>query len=277
MIGVGATLGVLAVAGVAGHRSIWRYFALGNVLWGVPLILIAAWPEPAAAFLLLALLGVGNTLVDVTGITLMQRTAADAVLGRVFGAFEALALLAMGIGALLAPLLVSSLGSRGAVLVAGLIMPVTLLAVWRRLAAIDAAAPVPAELVELLRGIPIFAPLPPPQLERLARALVEVRVEPGGVLFEEGDRGDRFYVIAEGRAAVEVGDEPIRTIEPGDFFGEIALLRDVPRTASVRALTGLRLYALDPDTFVETVTGHAASAEAAGTIVAARLPSPVAN
>src|SRR4029450_9631271 len=82
MIGVGATLGVLAVAGVAGHRSIWRYFALGNLLWGVPLILIAAWPEPAAAFLLLALLGVGNTLVDVTGITLMQRTAADAVVGR---------------------------------------------------------------------------------------------------------------------------------------------------------------------------------------------------
>jgi MFS family permease len=277
MIGVGATLGVLAVAGVAGHRSIWRYFALGNLLWGVPLILIAAWPEPAAAFLLLALLGVGNTLVDVTGITLMQRTAADAVLGRVFGAFEALALLAMGIGALLAPLLVSSLGSRGAVLVAGLIMPVTLLPVWRRLAAIDAAAPVPAERVELLRGIPIFAPLPPPQLERLARALVEVRVEPGRAIFEEGDRGDRFYVIADGRAAVEVGDEPVRTIEPGDFFGEIALLRDVPRTASVRALTRLRLYTLDPDTFVETVTGHAASAEAAGTIVAARLPSPVAN
>jgi MFS family permease len=277
MIGVGATLGVFAVAGVAGHRSIWRYFALGNLLWGVPLISIAAWPEPAAAFLLLALLGVGNTLVDVTGITLMQRTAADAVLGRVFGAFEALALLAMGTGALLAPLLVSSLGSRGAVLVAGLIMPVTLLPVWRRLAAIDAAAPVSAELVELLGGIPIFAPLPPPQLERLARALVEVRVEPGDAVFEEGDPGDRFYVIADGRAAVEVGDELVRTIEPGDFFGEIALLRDVPRTASVRAQTGLRLYALDPDTFVETVTGHAASAEAAGTIVAARLPSPVAN
>jgi MFS family permease len=277
MLGIGATLGVLAVAGVAGQRSIVRYFALGLLLWGVPLMLIAAWPEPAAAFLLLALLGVGNTLVDVTGITLMQRTASDAVLGRVFGAFEALALLAMGVGALLAPLLVSTLGARGAVLAAGLIMPVTLLPVWRRLTAIDAAAPVASELVELLRGIPIFAPLPAPQLERLARALVEVRVEPGSAVFEEGDPGDRFYVVADGRAAVEVGGEPARTMESGDFFGEIALLRDVPRTATVRAITSLRLYALDPDTFVETVTGHAASAEAAGTIVAARLPSPVAN
>jgi MFS family permease len=277
MIGIGATLGVLAVAGVAGHRSISRYFALGLLLWGIPLILIAAWPEAAPAFLLLALLGVGNTLVDVTGITLMQRTASDAVLGRVFGAFEALALLAMGLGALLAPLLVSALGSRGAVLAAGLIMPATLLPLWRRLVSADAAAPVPVELVELLQRIPIFAPLQAPQLERLAQALVEVRVEPGSAVFEEGDPGDRFYVIADGRAAVDVGGEPVRTLEAGDFFGEIALLHDVPRTATVRAGTGLRLYALDPDTFVATVTGHPASAEAAGSVVASRLPSPVAN
>ncbi len=276
-IGIGATLGVLAVAGVAGRRSLSRYFALGLLLWGFPLMLIAAWPEPAAAFLLLALLGVGNTLVDVTGITLMQRTASDDVLGRVFGAFEAIALLAMGIGALLAPVLVSALGGRWAVLVAGLIMPATVLPLWRRLDAVDASAPAPAELVELLRGIPIFAPLPAPQLERLARALVEVRVDPGSVVFSAGDHGDRFYVIAEGRAAVEVESEPVRTLEPGDFFGEIALLRDVPRTATVRAITGLRLLALDQETFVSTVTGHAASAEAAGGVVAARLPSPVAN
>ena len=277
MIGIGATLGVLAVAGVAGRRSISRYFAVGLLLWGFPLLLIAAWPEPAAAFLLLALLGVGNTLVDVTGITLMQRTASDDVLGRVFGAFEAIALLAMGIGALLAPVLVSALGGRGAVLVTGLIMPVTVIPLWRRLDAIDASAPAPAELVELLRGIPIFAPLPAPQLERLARALVEVRVDPESVVFEAGDHGDRFYVIAEGRASVAVGGEPVRTLEPGDFFGEIALLRDVPRTATVRAMTALRLLALDRETFVSTVTGHAASAEAAGSVVAARLPSPVAN
>ena len=277
MIGIGATLGVLAVAGVAGRRSISRYFAVGLLLWGFPLLLIAAWPEPAAAFLLLALLGVGNTLVDVTGITLMQRTASDDVLGRVFGAFEAIALLAMGLGALLAPVLVSALGGRGAVLVTGLIMPATVIPLWRRLDAIDASAPAPAELVELLRGIPIFAPLPAPQLERLARALVEVQVDPESVVFEAGDHGDRFYVIAEGRASVVVGGAPAPTLEPGDFFGEIALLRDVPRTATVRAMSDLRLLALDRETFVSTVTRHAASAEAAGSVVEARLPSPVAN
>ena len=277
MIGAGATLGVLAVAGVAGRRSIAPYFAVGLLLWGVPLVLIAAWPEPVAAFVLLAALGVGNTLVDVTGITLMQRAASDAVLGRVFGAFEALALLAMGIGALLAPVLVSVLDARGAVLVAGLIMPAAVLPLWRPLARSDAAGEVPVQLVELLRGISIFAPLPAPQVERLAGALVEVEVDAGATVFREGDHGDRFYVVEEGHASVEASGWTLRELEPGDFFGEIALLRDVPRTATVRATTALRLHALDRDTFVSTVTGHAASAEAAGSIVAARLPSPVAN
>jgi MFS family permease len=275
MVGIGATLGVLVVAGVAGRRRLSPYFAVGLLLWGFPFVLIAAWPELAPVLVLLALVGIGNTLVDVTGITLMQRAAPDAVLGRVFGAFGALVLLAMGIGSLLTPLLVSALGTRGAVLAAGLVLPVILVPLWRPLAAVDAAAPAPSEQVELLRRIPIFAPLAAPQLERLARALVEVRVEPGVAVFEEADLGDHFYVIAEGRAEVEIGDERVRTLEAGDFFGEIALLRDVPRTATVRALTPIRLLALDRETFVTTVTGHAASAEAAGSIVAARLPRPV--
>jgi MFS family permease len=277
MIGIGATVGILVVAGLAGRSRLSRYFALGLLLWGVPLVLIAAWPEPAAAFLLLGLIGVGNTLVDVTGVTLMQRAASDAVLGRVFGAFEALALLTMGLGALSAPLLVSAFGPRGALLAAGLVMPVILVPLWRPLASTDAAPAMLDERVALLRGISIFAPLPPPQLERLAKALSEVRVEPGSVVFEEGDRGDRFYVIAAGRAAVEASGTRLRTVEPGDFFGEIALLRDVPRTATVRAVTPLQLFALDRATFVATVTGHPASAEAAGSIVAARLPRPVLN
>ena len=264
-IGIGATLGVLAVAGIAGRTRLSRYFAFGLMLWGVPLAVIAAWPEPAAVFVLLAFVGVGNTLVDVTGVTLMQRAASDEVLGRVFGAFEALALLAMAVGALITPLLVSALGSRGAMLVAGLILPVTLIPLWRPLVSVDAAAPAFTRRVELLRRIPIFTPLPAPQLERLAKALVEAEVEPGSVVF------------AEGRAVVEIEGECVRTLEPDDFFGEIALLRDVPRTATVRALNALRLLALDRETFLATVTGHPASAEAAGTIVAARIPSPVGS
>jgi MFS family permease len=277
MVGIGATIGVVAVAGIAGRARLAGPFALGLLLWSIPLALVAAWPETLPTLVLLALLGVGNTLVDVTGITLMQRAAADEVLGRVFGAFEALVLLAMGVGSLVTPLLVSTLGTRAALLAAGLVLPVLLVPLWRRLAAVDAAATVPRVRIDLLRTLPIFAPLAPPELERLAKALVEVRVEGGDVVFTEGEAGGRFYVVADGRAAVEQGDEHVRDLGAGDFFGEVALLRDVPRTATVRAVEPLRLFALDRDTFLATVTGHPASAEAAGSIVAARLPSPVAS
>jgi predicted MFS family arabinose efflux permease len=275
MVGIGATLGVAVVAGAAGRQRLSGYFAVGLLLWGVPLALIAAWPELAPVLVLLALVGVGNTLVDVTGITLMQRAAPDAVLGRVFGAFEALVLLAMALGSLVAPVLVSAFGTREAVFAAGLILPILLLPLWRSLASIDAATPAPRERVELLRGVPIFAPLGAPELERLAKALDEVLLESDATVFEEGERGDRFFVIADGQAAVEMGGHHVRTLAAGDVFGEIALLRDVPRTATVRASTALRLFALDRQTFVATVTGHPASAEAAGSIVAARLPRPV--
>jgi MFS family permease len=275
MVGIGATLGVAVVAGAAGRTRLSGYFAAGLLLWSVPLALIAAWPELAPVLVLLVLVGVGNTLVDVTGITLMQRAAADAVLGRVFGAFEALVLLSMALGSLIAPVLDSALGTRGAILAAGLILLVALVPLWRPLASIDAAAPVARERIELLRGVPIFAPLGAPELERLAKALVEIQLESGSTAFEEGARGDRFYVVADGQAAVEIGGSPVRTLSAGDFFGEIALLRDVPRTATVRATAALRLLALDRETFLATVAGHPGSAEAAGSIVAARLPRPV--
>ena len=275
VVGIGAVAGVVLVAGVAGRNRLATSFGVGLLLWGVPLALVAATSETALVVLLLVLVGIGNTLVDVTGITLLQRSAPDAVLGRVFGAFEALIILTMGIGSLLAPILIAWVGTRGALLAAGLILPVALLPLWRPLQRIDAAAPAPAEAVELLSRVPMFAPLPAPELERLALAVVDVHVEAGTAVFAQGDGGDRFYVIREGRAEVDIDARRVRTLSSGDFFGEIALVRDVPRTATVRALSPLVLAALERDVFVATLTHHPASAEAVGSIVAARLPVPV--
>jgi MFS family permease len=277
LLGAGATAGAFVVAAVAARRELSRYFALGLALWGLPLLLIAAWPAAVVAFAMLALVGVGNTLVDITGITLIQRAAPDAVLSRVFGAFEALALMAMGAGALLAPLLVSALGTRTAVLIAGCIVPLALVPLWRPLALVDHLEPPPTETFELLRSLPMFSPLGLPELEHLTRAARVLDLGEGAVVFREGDPGDLFYVITDGRADVESDGWTIRELGAGDFFGEIALLRDVPRTATVRALTPLRLLALERGTFLATVTGHAASAEAAGALVAARLRAPMAS
>jgi MFS family permease len=275
VVGVGAVAAVVLVAGVAGRNRLATSFGIGLLLWGVPLALAAATSATALVVLLLVLVGVGNTLVDVTGITLLQRSAPDAVLGRVFGAFEALIVMTMGIGSLLAPVFVAWVGARGALLVAGLILPAALIPLWRPLVRIDAAARAPAEAVELLSRVPMFAPLPAPELERLALAVVDVQVGAGTAVFAQGDSGDRFYLIRDGRAEVEIDTRPVRTLSAGDFFGEIALVRDVPRTATVRALTPLVLAALERDVFVATLTHHPASAEAVGSIVAARLPVPV--
>lgn len=274
-VGVGALLAVLVAAGIASRGRLATAFGAGLLLWGAPLVLVALVPQTAVVIPLLLLCGVGNTLVDVAGITLMQRSAPDAVLGRVFGAFEALVVATMGIGSLLAPVLVALFGPEWALAIAGLLLPVVLVPLWRPLVAVDAAAQAPDAALALLRGVPIFAALPWPELERLALALTDVHVDAGTAVITEGDAGDRFYVIREGSADVEVGGERVRTVRAGNSFGEIALVRDVPRTATVRAVTDLELGALERDVFVGTLSRHPASAEAVGSIVAARLPGPV--
>ncbi len=194
------------------------------------------------------------------------------VLARVFGVLESLIFVTLAVGALATPGLVAAIGPRPALVVAGVLLPAVLVPLWPRLAAIDASSRVPSAPLELLRAIPLFAPLPPPVLERLAASAAEVTAPPGAAVVEQGAPGDLFYVVSSGRAVVEIDGARSAELGPGDFFGEIALLRDVPRTATVRALDELRLYALGRDVFVAAVTGHAQSREAAESVVAARLP-----
>ncbi|HYX89169.1 MAG TPA: cyclic nucleotide-binding domain-containing protein, partial [Gaiellaceae bacterium] len=125
--------------------------------------------------------------------------------------------------------------------------------------------------LELLRGIPIFAPLAPPVLEHLASQVVPVHASAGEAIVRQGELGDRFYVVAGGEIEIAVDSGPPRVEGPGSYFGEIALLRDVPRTATVRARTDVELYALERDDFLAAVTGHAGSTEAADAVVRTRL------
>jgi MFS family permease len=270
-VGVGGLLGALVALGLASRR-LAPAFALGLLLWGLPVALIGVWPNPWLALLLLGVVGVGNTLVDVAGDTLLQRAVADEVLARAFGALESLLLGTLALGAVVAPPLIAELGIRPALLTTGLLLPVLALLTWRRLVAIDAAARPPERQLVLLRTVPIFAPLPAPILEGLASHLVRLRVPAGTKLFQQGDPGDRFYIIAAGEADVAVDDQH-KTLGSGDYFGEIALLRDLPRTATVTAHTGLELYALGRDEFVAAVSGYPPSAEAADTVIATRLSS----
>lgn len=271
-VGVGGIVGAVGALSLVGGRLASR-LGFGLVLWGLPLILIAAWPKQAAVLVLLALVGVGNTLVDVAGFTLLQRAVSDDVLARVFGVLETVVLAAIAVGSLVAPVLVSLLGTRGALVASGAILPVLAVVAWPRLRAIDASAREPARELAILRSLPIFRSLPTPTLETLATRLVPVAVAPGETVCRQGEEGDRFYIVAAGELEVAVDGRPGRTIDAGDVFGEISLLRDVPRTATVTARTQAELLALDRDDFIGAVTGHPASAEAADAVVSARLSS----
>jgi MFS family permease len=268
--GIGGLVGAIVAFALVGRKRLAADFGLGIVLWGAPLALIGVWPNTAVALVMLGLLGLGNTLVDISGLTLLQRAAPPDVIARVFGVLESLLVGAIGIGAVITPLLIDWFGVRATLIVIGAFLPVLAALTWRRLVAIDEEVHVPPEL-ELLRPVPIFAPLHGPALERLAAELVPVRAAPGTEVIRQGDHGDRFYIVEEGELEVVVDGVPGRRLGPGDFFGEIALLRDIPRTATVRALTDVSLQALDRDHFLAAITESPPSVRAADAVIGARL------
>jgi MFS family permease len=270
-IGIGGLLGALAAAALVGRSRQAADFGLGIFIWGIPIALVAIWPNQAFVLVLLAVVGIGNTIVDVSGMTLMQRAAPDDVLARVFGVLESVLLLTSALGAIAAPLLLNWLGTRGALIVAGAVLPLVVIPAWPRLNAIDLAAKIPVDRLELLRANPIFAPLPGSTLEQVAGALDEVVAPPGEEIVRQGEPGDRFYLIKEGELGVYVDGTLVQSLGPGDSFGEIALLRDVPRTATVAALSEAKLYALDRRHFLAAVTGFGPSLSAAEGVIGMRL------
>jgi MFS family permease len=270
-IGFGSLIGVVGAAALVGTRRLAAAFGLGLIVWGLPLALIAAWPTRWSALVLLALAGIGFTVVDVAGFTVLQRAVDDRVLGRVFGSLESVALIATAAGAGVASILNGLIGVRGALLAAGALLPAVTIAAWSRLHGIDDTSVVPTDRVEMLHRNPIFAPLPPAAVEALATRLVAEEHPSGTEIFHQGDRGDRFFIVTDGSVEIEIDGIPITEAGPGDYFGEIALMRDVPRTATARALGDVKLYSLDGPSFVTAATGHPASIEAAEAVIGSRL------
>jgi MFS family permease len=270
-VGVGGLIGALAL--LAQTRRLGRTLGFGVVLWGAPIALIGIWPNAAAALLLLGVVGFGNSLVDVPAFTLLQRSTPNEVLARVFGVMETAILSGVAIGAALTPLVIHVAGLRGALIVTGAFLPAVTLLLWRQVRSLDAATAEPRRALDLLETIPLFAPLSGSTLEAIAANLVPLTVAAGSPVVREGDTGDRFYVVESGRLEATQDGRHLRDLTDGDFFGEIALLRDVARTATVTAASEVRLLALDRDEFVAVVTGHPDSNAAADAAIATRLAS----
>ena len=270
-IGVGALVGSLTAALLIGRGGLARWFGVGVVLWGAPLIGLGALPRVWSAMLVLALVGVGNALVDVGAFTLLGRLADDVVLARVFAAFEGIITLGVAAGALAAPLLIGALGIRPALAVIGALAPTAVLVCWRGLRSLDHDMHVRDADVALLQGIPMLRTLPQVTIEQLAAGLSRMQLPAGGFVFEQGDHGDDFYVIETGHADVVGDGQIIRELGPGDGFGEIALLRGCRRTTSVSARTPLAVCAVSRAAFVAAVAGYSASAGVVDALIVDQL------
>lgn len=270
VLGAGAIVGgLIAISRTTRHR-LAQDLTAGVVLWSLPLLLVTIWPSPVTAFAAMCFLGFANPLVDVNMDTIFMRLAPDHVMARVFGSLEAALIATMALGSLAMPFLLRWFDLRISLAVIGVSVTAVALACLPQMRRLDAMLAAPPGL-ELLRSIPMFAPLAPGTMDGLARRLHRLAVPAGEAVVREGDTSDRFYVIESGLVEVTRAGAVLRQEGTGDFFGEIGLLRDVPRTATVTALSDTVLLVLDRDDFLDAVTGHREANVAAEAIVARRL------
>jgi predicted MFS family arabinose efflux permease len=270
VFGVGAIVGGFYAIGRSTRNRLAGDLALGTVLWSLPLLLIVVYPSPVTVFAAVILLGFGNPLVDVNFATIVQRLTPDAVLGRVFGAYEGALIAGMAIGSAITPFLISRFGLQWALAILALVVGIPALAFIPRCLRLDGTLRAP-EGTALLRGISIFSPLSPVKIESLAGSLTTETASAGTAVVREGDVSDRFLVIVSGRVEVTQDGEHLRFEGPGEFFGEIGLLRDVPRTATVTAIEDTTLYSLAREDFLDAVRGVDESLAAADDVVMRRL------
>ena len=268
--GAGAVLAATVSAVLVGRR-------LGGPILGAALALSGALAAlalglgVAGTVALLAVAGASNALMEIATRTLLQRSVPPQLIGRIFGLLEGLTMAGYALGALLVPVLVYLGGSRLALLGVAALLPLAAAVGGRAVFGLDATAPVPVVEIALLRSLPLFAELPAPAIEGLAAALTPLHLAPGAVLIQQGSRGDAYYAIAAGELDVLHDKHFLRRYGRGEGVGEIALLRDIPRTATVIAHSAATVYELHRDLFLTAVVGHAPTQLRADRISGARL------
>jgi MFS family permease len=271
VIGVGAAAGSVLAVVLIGRRhlasSMWR----GLVLIAVSVSLIPIFRSQAAALVALAVMGAGWTFVDVSGRIMLQRVIPLGGLSRAFGVLEGSSMAAEALGSAAAAVLIGWLGVGWTLVIAGLLIIFLLIVNRRALQDADVGVVIPIEHLHLLRSVPMFAALGPAELERLATSAGEESVDPGSAVCVQGELGDRFYLVERGTARVVRDGVDVASLGSGDFFGEIALLRDIPRTATVEAMSDLDLLVLERGPFLDAIKSSACQIEAARAVSQTRM------
>jgi MFS family permease len=274
--GVGAILAAPVSVLLVGRRLSAPILSAALLLSGA-LAALAAGLGLGGTVALLTVAGASRALLDVASRSLLQRSVPTQSLGQVFGLLEGLTMAGLAIGAVLVPVLVHLGGSRLALLGVAAVLPLAATAGGRALFSLDAEAPVPVVQIALLRSMPLFGELPAPALEGLAAALTPAEAPAGTVLIRQGEEGDAYYAIAAGQLDVFQDGRFVRRCGRGEGVGEIALLRAVPRTATVTAHTDTTVYQLAREPFLTAVLGHAATQRQAHGLAEARLAADAAR
>lgn len=269
--GLGALIGSLVATSLIGRERLAAPLLASVVAFAVAVAAVGLGTSPLPVVLALVASGIGWSVAAVAATSMTQRLAGDDVMTRVFGVNESVQTGAEAIGGLLVPVLVVAVGPGGALIILGVALTIVGLIAAPTLLRADRVDPGFLHDLAVIRAVPMFGPLSGPVVERLASSAERIAVAPGAAVIREGDPGDRFYVIAEGRVRVTAGGRDIGELGPGGAFGEIALLRDVPRTATVRAIDPTVLLAIRREPFLEALTGQPRSRAVAADLVLERL------
>jgi MFS family permease len=270
-IGGGGFLGALLALSLTSRTQFSSTFALSLAMWGLPIAAIGIIVDPLVAIGLLAIVGLSNAILDVTAFTLLQRSSPNEARVGVMGLLDSGAAASAAIGGVLASLLVGALGIGASLAVTGAILPVAAAATLPALRRAESEAVSYEAQARLLRADPLLGLLSLSVAEELAAVLERIEFGDGDALIREGEGGDQYLMVASGEVEVSRGGEPLRRLGPGSGVGEISLLRDVPRTATVRAVGPVTAYALGRGPFLAAVTGHSSVRTVADQIVGDRI------
>jgi hypothetical protein len=202
-------------------------------------------------------------VLDLSGRMLLQRSAPQHALASVFAVVEMLSGIGILGGSLLAQTTIEVGGVRAALIALAVVFVVAAASNARGLRRAERHADAPVVEIRHLRRIGLFAMLPGTAIEGLARSSTAHRFAPGETLVREGEHGDEYFVIADGEVVVDVAGIERRRMRRGEGFGEIALLADVPRTATVTAAGPTDVLTIGRARFLAAVVGHDAAAQAA--------------
>ncbi len=259
-LGLGGLVGaIFAMSSVRSERLV-RTMIVALAFWGLPIAVVGILPVDVVALMAMVVIGVANATYDVALFTIFQRASSNDERAPVLSVLEAIIAVGAVSGSLLAPVLLFVLGTRGALIAGGAILPVLALVLQSRIGHTEQVTVVDERLVDLLRRVPAFAEMPLTAVERLVEGLVPFQSREGTALMTQGEPGDRFVVIEAGEVEVLVDGQPVHRLGPGAGVGEIALLRRTARTATVVALTDVTGYTVDSTTFLAAVAGPAAAA-----------------